>query len=106
MSDLTRAQLADLDQMVKHPGYEVFRQLMLDEKEALAGEWWDTDPAKRDEVWAAQAVAHGFHVGLRNIEIRIAHELAQYKAMLNPKPVDEEQQFIEQTISPFGGLPE
>ena len=102
MSDLSTADWADLHQLVTSRGYEILQRLWQDEEEQLTLELVNADPAKRDNIWAAQAVLHGFHVGINNVNNRIAIELEHYKAWLNPRVQSAEDKFVEETLSPFG----
>jgi hypothetical protein len=106
MPDLSNSERSDLYQMFQSPGFEIFRRLLKDEEGQLREEWIAADPARTDAVWAAQAVAHGYFVGVANVLNRLQMEVERFRKSLNAQPEpSEEQKFIEETISPFGGLP-
>ena len=106
MNELTHSQRADLYQLVHLPGWEVLKTILFHEEQCLSGEWIETDPANSRAVWAAQAVAHGYHVGCRNVLNRIDLEVENFKRSLNSVPKDAVQEYIDSVVSPFGGLPE
>lgn len=80
--------------------------MLTDEKDQMQKDWLGTDPAHQMEVWALQATARGFHLGIGNVFTRIDAEMEVYRASLSPEIRDMEAEFVEGTLSPFGGLPE